>query len=131
MLDAQKTINARKGITIVLPDPDSPLNCRSSQKTINARKGITIHRAAGQATRRFPLLDSENNKCPQGHYDLFVRYNGAAIHLSHPSQKTINARKGITTNRAPAVGALMLETGISENNKCPQGPCRSAPKSRR
>jgi hypothetical protein len=63
----QKTINARKGITISLPATRSLGPVWHPQKTINARKGITIRVIISPSKLIFD--NSENNKCPQGHYD--------------------------------------------------------------
>jgi hypothetical protein len=88
---SQKTINARKGITTVsAPEVGSwAILSALAQKTINARKGITTGDACLHPARS---VASENNKCPQGHYD----------------QPSGDSQFG--TGVAP-----------SENNKCPQG----------
>jgi len=65
------------------------------------------------------FLSSENNECPQGHYDIPHVENRTCSRMRLPL-KTTNARKGITT--------LLLSSlrqgwplPPSENNECPQG----------
>jgi hypothetical protein len=85
---------------------------------------------------------SKNNQCPQGHYDLTIAICSGSSHnivkkqsmparaLRHCSvdnfsvyicrQKTINARKGITT-RCLRADPQPRRFPSSKNNQCPQG----------